>query len=123
MRFRSGFEKGFSDYLKNLKVDFVYEEKTIKYLAKPKIYKPDFYLVDQDIYIETKGYFDQRDRVKHLLIKEQHPLLDIRFIFMNSNLKISRLSSTTYAKWCKKNDFLFADKFIPEQWLKEKNNE
>ena len=103
MQFRSGFEKGFSDYLRSLKVDFVYEKKKIEYVA-----------------IETKGYFDQKDRVKHLLIKEQHPLLDIRFIFMDSRLKISRLSSTTYAKWCKRNNFLFADKFLPEQWLKEK---
>ena len=120
MQFRSGFEKGFSNYLKDLGVEYTYEGKSIEYVAKPKKYKPDFYLIDQDIYIETKGYFDQKDRVKHLLIKEQHPTLDIRFIFMDSSLRNSRLSSTTYAKWCKKYNFLFADKFLPDEWLKEK---
>tara|TARA_Y100001963_G_C6709344_1_gene413485 strand:+ start:607 stop:975 length:369 start_codon:yes stop_codon:yes gene_type:complete len=118
--FRSGFEKGFSDYLKDLDVNFEYENKVIEYINKPRKYKPDFYLIDQDIYIETKGYFEQKDRAKHLLIKEQHPTLDIRFIFMDSNLKINKSSTTTYAKWCKKNDFLFADKLLPKQWLKEK---
>ena len=39
---------------------------------------------------------------------------------MDSNLKINKSSTTTYAKWCKKNDFLFADKLLPKQWLKEK---
>ena len=120
MLFRSGFEKGFSDYLKGLNVNFEYENKIVEYVGKPKKYKPDFYLVDQDIYIETKGYFDQQDRVKHLLIREQHPSLDIRFIFMDSNLKINKSSVTTYAKWCSKHNFMFADKILPRQWLKEK---
>ena len=120
MLFRSGFEKGFSDYLKDLDVNFEYENKVIEYINKPRKYKPDFYLIDQDIYIETKGYFEQKDRATHLLIKEQHPTLDIMFIFMDSNLKINKSSTTTYAKWCKKNDFLFADKLLPKQWLKEK---
>ena len=51
MQFRSGFEKGFSNYLKDLGVEYTDEGKSIAYGAKPKKYKPDFYLIDQDIYI------------------------------------------------------------------------
>ena len=120
MLFRSGFEKGFSDSLKDLGVDFTYEKKFFEYIPKPKKYKPDFHLIKQNIFIETKGYFSISDRAKHLLIKAQHPLVDIRFIFMDSKIKISKKSSTTYADWCNKYSFVFADKHLPIQWLTEK---
>ena len=55
MQFRTGFEKGFSNYLKDLGVEYTYEGKSIEYVSKPKKY-----------------------------------------------------------------NFLFADKFLPDEWLKEK---
>ena len=45
-----------------------------------RLYKPDFVL-NNGIIIEAKGWFKARDRVKHLLIQEQYPELDIRFCF------------------------------------------
>ena len=68
--------------------------------------------------IETKGRFVTADRQKHILIKEQHPDLDIRFLFQNSKARISKSSKTTYADWCRKHGFQFADKVVPEEWLK-----
>ena len=59
------------------------------------------------------------DRKKHLLIKEQHPELDIRFVFSSSKAKLSKGSKTTYALWCTKNGFKFADRLIPRAWLKD----
>jgi hypothetical protein len=53
-----------------------------------------------------------------LLIKEQHPELDIRFVFSNSKTRISKQSKTTYADWCRTKGFQFADKKIPQEWLK-----
>lgn len=64
-----------------------------------------------------------QDRLKHLEIKAQHPALDIRFVFSNSNQKISKTSKTTYAAWCEKHGFMYADKSIPESWLKESKKE
>jgi hypothetical protein len=55
----------------------------------------------------------------HLLIKEQHPNLDIRFLFQNANNKIRKGSKTTYAQWCEKNDIKWCEKIIPDTWLKE----
>lgn len=68
--------------------------------------------------IETKGRFTATDRKKHLLIKAQHPDLDIRFLFQRSASRLSKKSKTTYADWCRKHGFQFADKVVPDEWLK-----
>ena len=121
--FRSGLEQTVAEQLNSLALPFEYEakEKRINYekpVTKHK-YSPDFTFKNSPIIIETKGYFKTADRKKHLLIKEQHPDLDLRFVFGNSNTKISKQSKTTYAMWCKKNGFQYADKVIPPDWLKE----
>ena len=69
--------------------------------------------------MESKGRFVTEDRQKHLLVKKQHPELDIRFVFSNPRARISKTSATTYAAWCDKHGFLYAEKFIPAAWLKE----
>ena len=71
------------------------------------------------IIIETKGVFDVDDRKKHLLIQKQYPKLDIRFVFSSSKTRIYKGSKTTYADWCDKYGFKFADKWIPDKWLRE----
>ena len=117
--FRSGLELEISESLKNRGIDGQYEANVIEYIkpiTKHK-YHTDFRLPN-GIFVETKGRFLTADRKKHLLIKEQHPELDIRFLFQNSKVKISKNSKTTYASWCEKNGFLYADKEIPEEWLR-----
>lgn len=101
-------------------IPFEYETFKVPYItpAKPHKYTPDFKLPN-GIIVETKGRFLTADRQKHLLIKEQHPELDIRFVFSNSKTKISKVSKTTYADWCIKYGFQYADKLIPLDWLKE----
>jgi hypothetical protein len=84
--------------------------------ASEHTYNPDFKLPN-GIIIETKGRFVIADRKKHLLVKQQHPELDIRFVFTNSKNKINKKSKTTYADWCEKNGFKYADKEIPEEWF------
>jgi hypothetical protein len=71
--------------------------------ATPHKYCPDFRLPN-GIYIETKGRFETADRKKHLLIKEQHPELDIRFVFTRSKSTISKTSKTTYACGVRRTD-------------------
>tara|TARA_R110000765_G_scaffold63594_3_gene123521 strand:+ start:380 stop:754 length:375 start_codon:yes stop_codon:yes gene_type:complete len=115
--FRSNFELQFAAYLHKYKIKFAYESVKIKFIVDPKTYCPDFYLQDYDFYIETKGRLTTSDRVKHLYIKKQHPRIDIRFVFMNSKKKLYKGSPTTYARWCDKHSFLYADRIIPEEWL------
>jgi hypothetical protein len=116
--FRSGLEMTIDESLKQQGIDGEYEKHIIEYI-KPETkhkYKPDFKLPN-GIYVETKGRFLADDRKKHLLIKQQRPELDIRFLFQNSKTKISKASKTTYADWCVKHGFKFADKTIPPDWL------
>ena len=120
--FRSGLEEKVADQLKTAGVPFRYEAKEdkIEYIKPQKVsrYSPDFVLPN-DIIIETKGRFVTADRQKHLLIRDQRPELDIRFVFSNSRQKISKQSKTTYAMWCDTHNFIFSDKAIPEEWLRE----
>ena len=119
--FRSGLEEDISNQLTEAGIPVLYEQEKIAYItpAKPHKYTPDFKLPN-GIYVETKGRFLQGDREKHRTVKEQHPELDIRFVFTNSKQKISKTSKTSYADWCVKYGFQYADKRIPEAWLKEK---
>ena len=50
---------------------------------------------------------------------QQHPELDIRFVFSNSSAKISKRSKTTYAIWYDKLGIPYADKTIPVKWFTE----
>ena len=116
--FRSGFEGKISKQLEEAGVKVEYETTKIKYVVPESLhtYTADFQLPN-GIIVETKGRFIAADRKKHLLIKAQHPRLDIRFVFQNSKNKISKASKTSYADWCIKNGFIYADKEIPKEWL------
>lgn len=118
--FRSGLEAKVSEQLDSLGVAYQYEPFKVPFMqpAKKRTYTPDFVLPN-GIYIETKGRFTVADRQKHLMIRESNPHLDIRFVFTNSRNKISKGSKTTYADWCVKHGFQYADKLIPEVWIDE----
>lgn len=120
--FRSGLEDKIAESLIVAGIPFEYEKLVIGYTqpAKARKYTPDFVLLNNNIIIESKGRFITADRQKHLMIKEQYPDLDIRFVFSNSKAKLSKLSQTTYGMWCDKHGFKYSDKEIPQAWLTEK---
>ena len=116
--FRSGLEDQLNNTLIECGIDGEYEMHKIRYTVPESkhTYTPDFRLPN-GIFVETKGRFMPEDMKKHKLIKEQHPELDIRFVFQNSRAKIRKGSKTTYADWCIKNGFIYADKVVPAAWL------
>jgi hypothetical protein len=120
--FRSGLEERAAAQLEAAGVPFRYEHKDdrIEYVKPMKVsrYHPDFCLPN-GIIVETKGRFVTADRQKHLLIRDQHPDIDIRFVFSNPKQRISKQSATTYAMWCDKHQFEYAKGSIPEDWLRE----
>jgi len=118
--FKSGLEENVSNQIANRGISVQYESEEVSYVipASEHTYHPDFKLPN-GIRVETKGRFVLADRKKHLLVKQQHPELDIRFVFTNSKNKISKKSKTTYAMWCEKNGFKYADKEIPDEWFLE----
>jgi Phage endonuclease I len=118
--YRSGLEVALANALADRGINGHYEEYYITYV-KPESnhkYTPDFVLPN-GIVIESKGVWDSDDRKKHLLIKEQYPELDIRFIFSRSKTPLYKGSKTTYASFCEAHGIKYADKTIPEDWFKE----
>lgn len=118
--FRSGLEEKIAEQIAGEKLPVVYEQHSLTYLkpARPSKYTPDF-ILPNGIVVETKGRFVTADRQKHKLVQEQHPNLDLRFVFSNPNNRISKLSKTTYAMWCDRYGFQFAKLWIPADWLRE----
>jgi hypothetical protein len=132
--YRSGLEDKNAKFLKKKKVQFEYEpnDKKIQYTVPESdhSYLPDFIIKTKsgnEIIIETKGIWAYEDRLKHVLIRQQHPELDIRFVFTRSKSKIRKGSKTTYADICegkgrgifKGLTWKYADKLIPEDWWNE----
>ncbi len=115
--FRSGLEQDNAAWLDELGVKYEYESKRIRYTPNVRTYTPDFVLPN-GVIIETKGRFISTDRAKHLLIKEQHPDLDVRFVFSNASNRISKRSRSTYADWCNQHGFMWAEHRIPKEWTK-----
>ena len=113
--YRSGLEAPVAKQLIELNVNFEYEKKRVPYQIDAK-YIPDF-ILPNGIIVECKGRFTSEDRRKMRLVKEQNPDLDIRFVFSRSSSKINKGSKTSYADWCCKYKFPFADKLIPRSWL------
>jgi asparagine N-glycosylation enzyme membrane subunit Stt3 len=117
-KYRSSLEDYVIADLKFRNINFKYEATILQYvktMTKHR-YTPDITL-DNGILVEIKGYFTSSDRKKHLLVKEQYPDLDIRFVFGNSKNKLNKNSKTTYADWCEKNNIKYADKTIPRDWV------
>lgn len=119
--YRSSLEQRIAGELKEQGVEFTYESLKIKFVrpAETSTYTPDF-ILKNGIIIESKGLFTSDDRKKHLIIQEQHPELDIRFVFSNPNTKLSKMSATTYGAWCERHGFQYAAKSIPVDWIREK---
>lgn len=116
--YRSMLEVKIAKQLEDAGISFGYETLKLPYrVNEVRTYVPDLVLPN-GIIIETKGRFVAADRKKHLLIKKQHPELDIRFVFSNSKTKLSKGSKTTYGAWCTKNGYMYADKEVPLEWLK-----
>lgn len=117
MTCRSSYEARVKKHLKEKEVRFTYETLKIPYTIT-HTYKPDF-ILSNGIIVEAKGLFLPEDRTKHLKVKEQHPTLDIRFLFMKDQ-RISRGSKTKYSDWCKKHGFKYAiGEHIPQAWIEE----
>ena len=121
--FRSGLEEIVANQLQKAGIDPKFESIKLPFVEhKNRKYCPDFPVTDT-IIIETKGRFLTADRMKMLEVKKQYPNIDFRFIFSNSKARISKVSKTTYAKWCENNGFKYADKLVPSEWIKEILNE
>ncbi len=115
---RSRYEFDVAGFLDTSGVEYDFEKHKIPYFDNGRLrnYTPDFILAS-GIILECKGWFQPQDRTKTLLVREQYPMFDLRFVFQRANNKLNKTSATTYAMWCEKNGFKWADKLPPAAWL------
>lgn len=113
--FRSKLESRVALALEGAGVSYDYEKLKLAY-TRPCTYTPDFVLPN-GIMLEVKGYFEGKDRSKHLLVRQAHPDIDLRFVFQNANTKLSSKSSTSYGDWCDRHGFLWCHQAIPKEWI------
>lgn len=101
-------------------VETSYEALRIPYVVNIcAAYKPDWALHEQAIMLEVKGEFRKEDRDKMLLVKQQHPHLDIRLMFQRPGGKVTQ--KLTYAMWAEKNGFPWCQgPRLPDDWRRHK---
>lgn len=130
---KSKFEKQVWEYLRGSYAGVEYEPERFVYYLKPKIvvatvkdnavppqmvelpnydywtkhhYKPDFWIPSHDCFIEAKGLLSRNDVDKMEAMKLWHPNIDVRFLFMRKNKKLSK--KLTYEQWCEKVGYLYS---------------
>lgn len=117
-KFRSNLELHIARDLDRYTTEYTYEQERIPYFVERK-YIADF-ILPNGIIIEAKGWFKSADQRKMRSLKEQHPDRDFRFVFQRLNSKVQG-SKMTCAEWCEKYGFLYAESYVPKEWIHEKN--
>lgn len=123
---RSKLELKFEEIIKEFDVAYDYEVTKIPYTIPESNHN---YTVDwtfiNGLLVETKGYLsDHKERYKYVLLKQQHPDLDLRFVFDNPN-KLCGGTKMTHAKWAEKYGFAYCsirDVEQIKQWVQSGKN-
>ena len=120
-KYRSKLEASVAKKAQSSKIKIKYESFGIPWVQpeKDRTYNPDF-ILENNIIIEVKGHFVLKDRQKMLWVKEQWPLLDIRFVF-KENGWLTKKHKHRYSDWCDKHGFQYSVGRIPKKWAKEPN--
>ena len=133
--YRSRLETNVVGCLNEALIKFTYETSSFRYrfwlpnticsecggegkAYKWRTYTPDFFLPN-DIIIEAKGKMGSPERKKLIAIKEEHPDMDLRMLFMRDN-KIHKNSLTRYSVWAEKNGFPWTVSevgVVPKNWI------
>jgi hypothetical protein len=81
--FRSNLEANYARILRYINIKYEYEPK-IFLLSDGSNYLPDFYLSETDEYIELKGYYKDKDRLKYDKFRAEYPDVKWRIILQAS---------------------------------------
>lgn len=74
--FRSKMEANIARYYNFVGIKWIYEPQEFEFYKikrGSRFYKPDFYLPEQDRFIEVKGWFRQQDKTKLKRFKKYYP--------------------------------------------------
>lgn len=120
---RSKLEMKFEEILIANQAEYDYEVTKISYIVPESkhTYTVDF-TTTNGLLLEVKGWLsDHQERYKYVLLKQQYPDLDLRFIFDNVN-KYCGGTKYTHATWCDKHGFKYCsvkDVDTIQAWLNE----
>lgn len=107
--FASKFEKSLAEIFDKAGTPWQYEITTVPWQPPQSTYTPDFLVTMPDgtqQFVEVKGFLDASSRVKMLCVQEQHPTLDIAFLFQRGSNKLTKAkTSQTYVDWAKAHNF------------------
>jgi len=120
---RSKLELKFEDILIANNAEYDYEVTRIPYTVPESDHN---YIVDftgtNGILYEVKGWIsDYQERMKYVLVKQQNPDIDLRFVFDNIQ-KLCGGTKMTHAKWCDKYGFKYCsvkDVETIQSWINE----
>jgi len=82
---RSRWEVAFAEYLNENQKTWQYESRTFN-LSDGSAYTPDFYIEDDDEYIEIKGWFTSKHRNRIANFRKQHPNIKLT-VLQKKNLQ------------------------------------
>lgn len=120
--YRSRFELNIAEFFTKRGINFEYEPCKLDYIVPETKHKytPDWEIGgDATIYYESKGRLTARDRQKMLQVRASNPDINIRLIFQNPNVRLTKTSKTTYADWADKNGFEWTTlERFPKKWLR-----
>lgn len=123
IKVRSNLEVKLSAILNETDKVWEYEVTTIPYIVPESSHKytVDFTLLN-GVLIEGKGYLsNHQERTKYVLLKQQYPDLDLRFVFDQPN-KLCGGTKYSHAKWADKWGFRWCSIRDTEQiqsWINE----
>lgn len=70
MNFRSNWEIKVAEILTDLEIAFEYEPRRFYFRREKESYLPDFYIPEADVWIEVKGWYDNRSRRRQFLFNK-----------------------------------------------------
>ncbi|RXF11112.1 hypothetical protein EG878_14750 [Enterococcus faecalis] len=87
---RSSWEVDVANILDLLGIEFQYEPRRFYFRKERESYLPDFYLPEYKVWIEVKGFYDQRSQKRMRLFKKYYNTETLFMIFKEEYEQIVR---------------------------------
>jgi hypothetical protein len=94
--FRSATEANYARFLNLFKINWEYEFRTFEFhdiIRGIRFYTPDFYLPDEDVWIEVKGWMDDKSVTRLKRFKKYYPKEFNRLTIVTESQKTRRKSA------------------------------
>lgn len=99
--FRSMMEANMARYYNFMGIKWEYEPCEFEFPVKRGIrfYKPDFLLIDTDVYVECKGWMDAKSKTKLLRMKKYHPGVKLQLLLWDEYMAIVKSVAMLIPGW------------------------